>query len=272
MSDVMPVTVHLQGIRKRFAGGPWLFEGLDFHANSGEVVALVGPSGSGKTTLLNIVSLLEPIEGGTVHLLGEPCGPRQLGKIPLSYLFQDSALLPWATIWQNVLLGVECHNAVNGTTREHARMWMERLGLTGCENAYPSMLSGGQRQRVAIAQSLLLDPRIFLLDEPASSLDFQNKLILEEELLRVVRTPTESGQPRTALLVTHDIEQALVLADRIMVIGRRRGEPAHVALELPVPVPAAERDPVRTRQSPELREAFGIIWNALKPFVRVEGV
>jgi NitT/TauT family transport system ATP-binding protein len=266
----MSAAIRLQGIRKRFAGGPWLFDGLDLHANPGEVVALVGPSGSGKTTLLNIISLLEPIEGGAVFLLGEQCGPSQLGKPSLSYLFQDSALLPWATIWQNILLGLECRNAVNGTSSERARKWLDRLGLTGYEHAYPSMLSGGQRQRVAIAQSLLLDPRMFLLDEPASSLDFQNKLILEEELLRVIRTSTESGQPRTALLVTHDIEQALVLADRVLVIGRHPGQPAHVALELAVPVPSEERDPVRSRQSPQLRESFGVIWNALKPFVRVE--
>ena len=261
-------TIELRGIRKTFqSGNSEIFRDFSLTVRTGEVVAIVGPSGSGKTTLLNICALLDDVQEGDVLIEGEPHTASQVGTISLAYIFQRDALLPWRTVLENTLLGAQCQGRATPQLKAQAMDILARFGLKGYEYAYPSTLSGGQRQRVAIAQNLLISPHILLLDEPFASLDFQTKLVLEEELLRVIHGDLNGQKRRTVLLVTHDIEEALVLADRVIVLGRHNDEPAHIAMDLPVELASDERDPAKARESHIVRESFERIWSTIKPYV-----
>jgi NitT/TauT family transport system ATP-binding protein len=267
------LAIRLEGIRKRFPGAACdLFAGFSLAIERGESVAIVGASGCGKTTLLNIVALLEETDEGSIFLDGSPRSVDDAGRVPLGYIFQEDALLPWSTVLDNVLLGARCRGEpITSALLSRALGLMERLGIGSLGLRRPESISGGQRQRVALAQNLLLEPSLLLLDEPFASLDYQTKLILEEELLRVMRSSAADGQPRTTVLVTHDIEEALVLADRVLVLGRREGAPAEVALDLPVALSDSQRDPVQARQHPAVQEAFAQVWSTIKPYALSAG-
>ncbi len=227
----------------------------------GETLAIVGPSGCGKTTLLNILALLDAPESGRVLVDGAPRTPSEVGSLSLGYLFQRDALLPWRTAFQNALLGLQCKN--RGGLAEEARChdYFARFGLEGFEDAMPHVLSGGQRQRVAIIQNLLTDPEILLLDEPFGSLDYQTRLILEDEMLDVLRGRNGSSARKTVVLVTHDIEEAVTLGDRVLVMGRPG---AGFLLDVPVRLSEHERDPVEARRSDTMKELFGLIWQSMR--------
>jgi NitT/TauT family transport system ATP-binding protein len=264
--------VELRGIHKRFGGGGQeIFRGLSLAVREQEVLAVVGPSGSGKSTLLNVCSLLEGVQGGEVLIEGQPRTTEDAGSVAVAYIFQRAALVPWQTVLNNALLGAGCKGRITPEMKERAGDYLARFGLRGYEDAYPGSLSGGQRQRVAIIQSLLVAPHILLLDEPFASLDFQTKLVMEEELMRVTRNGAGGYGRHTAIIVTHDIEEALVLADRVVVLGRHEGEPAQVVLEMTVDLAADRRDPVRARESRALRVAFHEIWSTIRPYVAAQG-
>lgn len=260
--------IEIRRVCKAFRnGGTSIFRDFSLLVPTSQVLAIVGPSGSGKSTLLNVIALLEEPQRGEVFIEGEKRTTEQVGTLPMAYIFQRDALLPWRTVLDNVLVGARCRAPITPETKEKALDFLDRFGLRGYEHVFPNTLSGGQRQRVAIIQNLLIDPHILLLDEPFASLDFQTKLVLEEELLRVIRNGGSSHKPRTVVLVTHDIEEALVLADRIIVLGRYAGEPAHIAMDMPVGLAPGDRDPAKARENRIVRESFEQIWSAIKPFV-----
>jgi len=237
-----------------------VFDGLNLEVRSGEILAIVGPSGCGKTTLLNIIALLESVDAGDVLINGTCRSATDVGKVSMGYLFQRDALLPWRSAWGNALLGVECRAAVSSRTEAAARTYFERFGLSGFEDAWPWTLSGGQRQRVALIQSLLIDPEFLLLDEPFGSLDYQTKLFLEEELLAVIR-PNGGKPTKTVVLVTHDIEEAILLADRLLVLGH----PGQgIVFEATIPLPDVMRSPVEARQSEAMSTLFRKVWGTLR--------
>ncbi|MGH9223153.1 MAG: ABC transporter ATP-binding protein, partial [Acidimicrobiales bacterium] len=220
-----PAKVVASGLRRSFAGrdgdrtalGP-----LDLEVAEGEFVALVGPSGCGKTTFLRIVGcLLNPTEGW-VEL-----APRSPTQAPVAMVFQDYGIYPWKTVLANVRFGLDVAGVPRHAGNEQARKWLERLGLADVARAYPPALSGGMRQRVAIARALAVEPDILLLDEPFAALDAQLRRLLGEELLRLWESV-----PRTVLLVTHSVEEAVVLADRVVVMSAR---PGRVLADFPVP-------------------------------------
>ena len=258
------IEIGLRGVRKRFArpGGRDLtiFDNLDLNVGRGEILAIVGPSGGGKTTLLNILALLEPIDSGEICVSGESRSVQDSGRLSMGYLFQRDALLPWRTAMGNSLLGLECRGVLSSRSRLRARKYFDRFGLSGFEEAWPSTMSGGQRQRVALIQNLLFDPDILLLDEPFGSVDYQTKLLLEEELLGVIR-PAEGRDGKTVVFVTHDIEEAIVLADRVLVLGFP-GE--GIVFEGCVPLQREERSPIEARQSEVMKELFREIWAILR--------
>ncbi len=227
--------VQLLDVSKIQTGGEWIFRGFSLHVPLGQVLAIVGRSGVGKSTLLQVISLLSPIDGGQITLFGETVTTRDVGRLPLDYLFQSAALLPWRTAEENLILTARCRGATASDAGYRARMVLDAVGLSGRGSDWPNRLSGGQRQLLAMANSLMIDSKLLLLDEPTSHLDFHTKLILEERLRPMLRC-TASGNPRTSILVTHDIDQALWLADRVVVFTRRPTSVVEIGLDLEIPL------------------------------------
>ncbi|WP_101297327.1 ABC transporter ATP-binding protein [Halegenticoccus soli] len=223
--------VSVDGVEKEFPGerGPVrALDGVDLDVADGEFVCLVGPSGCGKTTLLRIIAGLEPPTGGEVRLNGEPVtGPGP----DLGVVFQEYHLFPWRTVAGNVAFGLERQGVPEEVRERITSDLIELVGLDGFGGAYPSELSGGMKQRVAIARALAVDPEILLMDEPFGSVDAQTREMLQGELLDVWE---ETG--KTVVFVTHDVEEAVTLADRVVVLAANPGRVREVvAVDLPRP-------------------------------------
>ncbi|WP_340110233.1 ABC transporter ATP-binding protein [Pikeienuella sp. HZG-20] len=221
--------------------------------HSGEIVSIVGPSGCGKSSLLNVVSGLIPPSSGEIYWYDKP-----LAGVPprVGYMLQKDLLLPWRTAIQNVVLGLEIAEVDRSEARERAALMLDRLGLRGFESAYPATLSGGQRQRVALARTLVTDPEVMLLDEPFAALDFQSKLLIENDTAALVR-----GEHRSVLLITHDVEEAVSMSDRVLVLSQR---PTSVIRTYEIDLPGARTDMMEARKSPGFQEYVRAIWNDLQ--------
>ncbi|HYY55500.1 MAG TPA: ABC transporter ATP-binding protein [Candidatus Dormibacteraeota bacterium] len=243
--------VEIEALSLRFRNGVEVLRDVDLSVGAGEFVALLGPSGCGKSTLLNaIADLLDPA-------LVETRGAIRLGgdRHELGYVFQRDALLPWRRVRDNVELGLQIRGVAARERRRRADELLALVGLSGFEAYYPHQLSGGMRQRVALARTLAYDPQLTLMDEPFGALDAQNRLILQAELLRIwERTST------TVLFVTHDLAEAILLAQRVVVLSRRPGTVKRV-YEIPLPHP---RDPFELRGSAEFTRLEGTIWSTLR--------
>jgi len=219
----------------------------------GEFVSLVGPTGCGKSTLLNIAAgLLEPT-GGTVQIFGRTLSGRNEHA---GYLFQTDALLPWRTARENVTLGLELSGVSRNESRERADAWLSRVHLAEHGEKYPHELSGGMRKRVALAQTLIMDPKILLMDEPFSALDVQTRSLMENELLELW-----SQNRKSVLFVTHDLEEAISLSDRVVVLSA--GPSSRPIGEFPIDL-ARPRDVSEVRLTPHFLDLHRTIWNALK--------
>jgi NitT/TauT family transport system ATP-binding protein len=235
------------------AGETVALQNLDLSIREGEFCSIVGPSGCGKSTLLSLISgLMQPSEG-EVLLDGKPVRGTN-GRI--GFLLQKDHLFEWRTVRQNAELGLEILGKSSAAARSRAHELLSAYGLGGFERAYPYQLSGGMRQRVALVRTLATDPDLVLLDEPFSALDYQTKLILEREVHAVIR-----ASRKTALLVTHDIEEAVSMSDRVVVLS---GRPASVknVYDVRLTVPG-ERTPMTTRDAPEFRNYCRSIWEDL---------
>jgi len=229
-------------------GATPVLEGVDLRVGEGEFVSLVGPSGSGKSTLLKAVAgLLRPL-GGEIR--------RGFSMEALGFLFQEDALLPWRTARENVALGLRIRGMPKGRALEEAEAWLGRLGLEGLGDRYPHQLSGGQRKRVALAQVLALRPRLLLMDEPFASLDAILRTQITRDLLALVE-----GEGIAVLLVTHDLEEALALADRVYLLSK--GPRARIAQVYPVPFPRP-RDPVGVKADPRFGPLLRKLWQDLE--------
>jgi NitT/TauT family transport system ATP-binding protein len=212
------------------SGTPFLaVDRANLDIKPGEFVSIVGPSGCGKTTFLNAVDGLQPISGGTLELNGKAIqkpGPDR------AMVFQQASLLPWRTVLGNVVYGLELARRTSRRERtERAREYIRLVGLGGFEDAFPTELSGGMQQRVNLARALATDPDILLLDEPFAALDAQTREFMQRELLRIWSTTR-----KTALFITHDIKEAVYLADRVAVFTKRPGRvKSTVDIDLPRP-------------------------------------
>ena len=223
--------VAVRGLSKSFAlGGGQLqvLRGLDLVIEPGECLAVVGASGSGKTTLLRMLAGLETPDAGEVRIDGVP---RQGVGTERAVIYQEPRLLPWLTVLGNVAFGLEARGLTGAAVHERARAAIRLVGLQDFEAAFPRQLSGGMAQRAGIARALAVRPEILLLDEPLGALDAMTRIALQEELARIWEE-----ERVTMILVTHDLEEAIVLADRVLVLPREKGgRPRLIDIALPRP-------------------------------------
>jgi len=229
-------------------------ENVNFRVNGNELVCIVGPSGCGKTTLLKIIAgLVKPTHGGILNSKSTHNHCQNTAMV-----FQEHGLFPWMSLLDNVAFGLEMRGMGKKERRTQAKVFIEKVGLTDFVNNYPHQLSVGMRQRVGIARAFLINPEILLMDEPFGSLDSQTKILLQEELLRLWRE-----NPKLVLYVTHDIEEALLLADRILLMT---GRPGSIREEIIIPLDRP-RD-ISDLEQPGIREIKHYIWEMLKDEVR----
>ncbi len=257
----MAPAIELRGVTKRFltpSGGVYTaLRDLNLTVQPGEFCAVVGPTGCGKSTTLALISGLEPPSEGEVDVLGEPVTGIADG---IGYMFQSDAVFPWKTVLENVAAGPRYHRESNRDARLKARDWIARVGLAGFEDRYPYQLSGGMRKRVALAQSLINGPRILLMDEPFSALDVQTRSLMENELLGLWAASSAS-----VVFVTHDLEEAISLSDRVYVITAGPGTvKSNYKVDLRRPRNVAE-----IRFEPRFVEIYQEIWNDLRDEVAV---
>ncbi len=228
-------------------------EEVSLTVEEGEFVSFLGPSGCGKTTLLSIIAgLLEPTRG-TAAINGKKI-ERPDGEI--GYMLQQDYLFPWKTIAENIFLGLKTMNKLNGDTQERSLRLLKDMGLENVEQQYPDELSGGMRQRVALIRTLAVDPKLLLLDEPFSALDYQTKLKLEDLV-----SSTLKEYKKTALLVTHDIGEAIAMSDRIYLF---KGKPGGIARIFEVPEELRNKRPFLARQDDGFSALFQTIWKELE--------
>jgi NitT/TauT family transport system ATP-binding protein len=242
--------IRFEGVSKQF-GGYMAIQNVDLDMTAGAFVSVVGPSGCGKSTLLNLAAGLTQPTAGSVSIFGD----RLIGlNRRAGYMFQQDALLPWKTVTGNVALGLRFRNAPDVESQAHD--WIARVGLQNFADAYPSQLSGGMRKRVAMAQSWIVNPDILLMDEPFSALDVHTRLRMESELLALW-----TASPKTVLFVTHDLEEALALADEVVVLSA--GPASRVVNRYAVDLPRP-RDLIDIRTEPRFAELYRQIWADLR--------
>jgi len=244
----------LTGLSKRFDGLEVLRE-IDIAMERGAFISLVGPSGCGKTTLLRIVAGLEPASTGAVLLDGRAVqapGPDR------GFVFQSDNLLPWRTVFDNAVIGPEIAGRTGAAVKDRIRGLLRLVGLGGFENYFPRQLSGGMRQRVNLARALAVDPDILLMDEPFSALDAQTREIMQTELMRI----WEEGR-KTVLFVTHQIDEAVFLSDRVLVLARRPGR-IREDIDIALPRPRA----LAIKRAPEFVAYVDRIWRLIEDDVR----
>ena len=231
----------------------WAIRDVTFGVQPGEFVSLVGPSGCGKSTVLNMIASFLPWTEGQIRVAGKPV---QNGLIPegLGYIFQKDTVLPWYTVRQNIGLGLRYRRASGRQISEKVDFLLELAGLRGYGDVYPHTLSGGMRQRVALLMTLACDPKILLLDEPFGALDTHTKILLHKELLEIWG---RLGQ--TIVMVTHDLDEALSLSDRVIVFS---APPSRVLLDHRIDIPRP-RDVFTVRETPAFAEHLQVIWRVL---------
>ena len=249
-----PAKLEIANLSMRF-GALEALRAIDLAIGAGEFIAIVGPSGCGKTTLLRIVAGLEAASGGAVRLDGRMVtdpGPDR------GFVFQTDNLLPWRTVLANAMIGLEIGGKTGAEVEQRILALLRLVGLGGFEGYYPRQLSGGMRQRVNLARALAVDPEILLMDEPFSALDAQTREIMQTELLRI----WDEGR-KTVLFVTHQIDEAVYLADRVIVLARRPGRVQEI-----VPISLARPRPLAVKRTPEFVAIVDRIWRLIEEDVR----
>jgi NitT/TauT family transport system ATP-binding protein len=231
------------------------FRNVELNVRSNEVLCIVGPSGCGKTTLLRCIGGLLTPSSGEVLIDGEPIRAPREG---VAIVFQHFGLLPWKTVVDNVAFGLRIARLPLQRVAEKVEHYIHLVGLSGFENHYPYQLSGGMQQRVGLARALAIDPEILLMDEPFASVDAQTREVLQEELLQL-----HDRERKTMIFITHSIDEAIILGDRVAVMASRPGRVKEV-LQVNFPRP---RDPGAIRAQPRYTEIRNHIWEELRPTV-----
>lgn len=234
---------------------------ISFQVKKGEFVAIAGPSGCGKSTLLSIIfGLLVPESGEILFHIsqGEMQASRHqtAGLCPkMGYMLQHDHLFEWRTIYQNVLLGLEINHQLTEDKIDQAVRLLKDYDLYKFKDKKPSELSGGMKQRAALIRTLVLDPEILLLDEPFSALDYQTRLSVSSDICNIIRS---TG--KTAILITHDLSEAISLSDRILVMSKR---PATIKCDIPIHLTISEDSPLASRNAPEYQSYFNQLWKEI---------
>lgn len=220
--------------------------------SEGEFVSIVGPSGCGKSTLLSCIAGLRSPTDGRILLEGE----RVNGiNESIGYMLQNDNLLPWRSIYKNVILGLEIQNKLTEENLDYVDSLLKKYGLWEFKNSYPNRLSGGMRQRVALIRTLAVKPRILLLDEAFSALDYQTRVNVSRDVYNILRS-----ENKTMVMVTHDIPESVAMSDKIIILSKR---PAVVKTELKLEFDPATKDPVKVRNDPLFTKYFNIVWGEL---------
>lgn len=225
---------------------------ISFSLNKGEFVAIVGPSGCGKSTLLSLIAGLIMPEKGLIKINGKYL---RESTTNIGYMLQHDELFEWRTIYHNVLLGLEIQHMLSAKTKARAHELLDIYGLKNFKNSHPSELSGGMRQRAALIRTLVLEPDILLLDEPFSALDYQTRLNVGDDIGQIIRR-----EEKAALLVTHDLSEAVSLADRVIILS---GRPATIRQTIPLIFDLGQDTPLARRNSLEFKNYFNLIWKEL---------
>jgi NitT/TauT family transport system ATP-binding protein len=247
--------IEVRGVGKTYPGDVVALEGIDLDFPRGALTTLLGPSGCGKTTLLKIIAGLLPPTAGEVRVAGRPVtgpGPER------AFVFQDFALLPWASVLRNAAFGLELQGVTRAEREERARHYVREVGLGGFEDRYPHELSGGMRQRVGLARALAVDAEVLLMDEPFSAVDEQTRRKFQEDLLRL-----REVEHKTFVLVTHSIEEAVYLSDRIVLLSPR---PGRVSQVVDPDIPRGG-DPDAIRRDAAYLDLVDEIWRGLRHYL-----
>ncbi len=220
---------------------------INFNIKQGEYVSIIGPSGCGKSTLLSIIAGLENKTSGEIYIDGK-----------IGYMLQKDNLLEWRTIYKNVLFGLEIQKSLTKENKEYVIELLKKYGLYEFRNKYPNQLSGGMRQRVALIRTLAIRPNILLLDEAFSALDYQTRLMVTEDIYKILK-----NEGITALMVTHDISEAISMSDRVVVLSQR---PATVKNIYTIDFEMDNRTPLNCRESPKFSKYFNLMWKELEEY------
>ncbi|BCJ88525.1 ABC transporter ATP-binding protein [Effusibacillus dendaii] len=252
----MTAAIAFQHITQKYlslSGETTAVEQFDCKIEEGEFIGIVGPSGCGKSTLLSLLAGLFRPTVGDVRLFGESVTQPSPA---IGYMLQQDYLLPWRTILDNVCIGLEIRGLKNKETIDYARELLIEMGLSGTENKYPHQLSGGMRQRAALVRTLAVKPKVLLLDEPFSALDYQIKLQLEELIAKTLQK-----YRMTSVLVTHDLGEAIAMCDRVLVMASRPGRLKNV---VDVPQEIRRLAPMEAREHPDFHPLFRQLWEDLQ--------
>jgi NitT/TauT family transport system ATP-binding protein len=247
--------LRMEYYQPRTGGRLLALDNVNLAVEEGEFVTIVGPSGCGKTTFINIADGLLKPTGGRIVLDGKPVTGPGLDR---AMVFQDPCLMPWRTVFKNVMFGLECQGKDGPAERERARDFIRLVGLSGFEEHYPHELSGGMQQRCNLARALTVDPEVLIMDEPFAALDAQTREIMQLELLRIWR-----AAKKTVLFVTHQINEAIYLADRVIIFGARPGR-VKDTLRINIPRPRE----LKVKRSKEFLEYEDYLWNQIEEEVR----
>jgi NitT/TauT family transport system ATP-binding protein len=247
--------VEVRHVSKTYAGGVEALNDISIDFAEGQLTSLLGPSGCGKTTLLKIIAGLIPATGGEVKVDGRTVtgpGPER------AFVFQDFALMPWANVMRNVAFGLELKGVARTEREAVAEKYIASVGLKGFEKAYPHALSGGMRQRAGLARALAVNAKVLLMDEPFSAVDEQTRRKFQEDLLELI-----ARERKTFLFVTHSIEEAVYVSDRIIILSHRPGQVSSIV----EPAIARDGDPDRIRRDPAYLDTVESIWQSLKRYL-----
>ncbi len=233
-------------------------DNISFSVSKGEFVAIIGPSGCGKSTLLSIISGLHPIEHGKIIFHGNA---EKQTNTNIGYMLQKDHLFEWRTIYRNVVLGPELNKNLTKEKEEEIEGMLKTYGLLEFKDKKPSELSGGMRQRAALIRTLAMEPDLLLLDEPFSALDYQTRISVADDIGTIIKK-----EGKTAILVTHDLSEAISLADKVIVLSNR---PATVKRIIPIHLSVENRTPFSSRTAPEFKEYFNLLWKELSTYEHV---
>ncbi|MFI3237238.1 MAG: ABC transporter ATP-binding protein [Lachnospiraceae bacterium] len=222
---------------------------LNFSIKEGEFVSIVGPSGCGKSTLLSLIARIHTPSKGQIHFMNDTSDPN------IGYMLQMDHLFAWRSIWSNCLLGLEIQGKLTKETIAYVEYLLKEYGLYDVKDKKPNELSGGMRQRVALIRTLVLHPDLLLLDEPFSALDFQTRLEVSSDIVSIIKK-----HKKTAILITHDLSEAISLSDRILVFSKR---PATLLDDIDISLTKMDHTVLAARNAPEFNNYFNLLWNEL---------
>lgn len=251
----MEEILKIKNVRKKYQaknGELEAIKDISFSVSSGEFVSVIGPSGCGKSTLLSIIAGLEPKTSGKVYI-----GNEEVTDVSdkIGYMLQKDSLLEWRTIYNNVLFGLEIKGIKNEENKAYADELLKKYNLYEFKDKYPSQLSGGMRQRVALIRTLAIKPKILLLDEAFSALDYQTRIMVTKDIYKILK-----NEKITTIMVTHDISEAISMSDRVIVLTKR---PTEIKTICDIDFEANLRDPLDCRKSPKFSEYFDFLWKEL---------